>query len=415
MRIKHLSRRLAGDRRGAMAMIVALSMPILIGGAGMTSDVIQWAYMKRAMQRQADSGALAGAFALAQRRQVQDTVTADLAANANFTLTEPPVIENAPASGPYAGNMRAVRVVLASNVRLPFSGYIMRRPVLIPAEATAAVVAKGQFCVLALEQTDRTGIDMGGNTTLDIGCGLMSNAPAADSVTAGGSSIVNASPVAAVGGVPPSGNYKTGTVLIPYSVAQFDPFAALPDPVVSGNSNNGRVNSNQKRTLSPGNYSGMTLNGDVTLNPGVYYVDGGAFSVGSQAKVSGTGVTIILTSRTAGSDPGSIATVDMNGGAQLNITAPSSGTYAGVLFYQDRRALDEGTNKFNGNSASKYEGAIYIPNQAVWWNGTTGMDIKCLQLVGRRLQFTGNSTITNVCPGAGGASAFAGAAVKLVG
>lgn len=415
MKYNRLARRLAGDRRGAMAMVVALSMPVLIGGVGMTSDVIQWSYMKRAMQRQADSGALAGAFALAQRREVADTVTADLARNSNFTLTEAPQIENAPAAGPYAGNLRAVRVVLSTNVRLPFVGYIMQRAILIPAEATAAVVAKGQFCVLALETGNVTGITMNGNTTLNLGCGLMSNAPPSDSVTAGGSSVVNASPVAAVGGVPPSGNYATGTQLIPYSVPQFDPFSALPDPVVSGASNNGRVNSNQKKTLSPGNYSGMSLNGDVTLNPGVYYVDGGSFSVGSQAKVSGSGVTIILTSRTAASDPGSIASVGMNGGATLNLTAPASGTYAGVLFYQDRRALDTDTNKFNGNSASKFEGAIYIPNQQVWWNGTTGMDIKCLQLVARRLDFTGNSTISNVCTGLSGSSAFSGAAVKLVG
>ena len=46
-----LFRRLAADRRGAMAMVVALSTPVLIGGVGMASDVIQWTYMKRAMQR----------------------------------------------------------------------------------------------------------------------------------------------------------------------------------------------------------------------------------------------------------------------------------------------------------------------------------------------------------------------------
>jgi Flp pilus assembly protein TadG len=413
--IKGLLRSFAPDRRGTMAIVVALSTPVLFGGVGMTADVIQWVYMKRAMQRQADSGALAGAFALSQRRPVAESVTNDLARNANVALTEPAVIENAPTEGVAIGNMRAVRVALSTNVRLPFTGYLMGRSVTIPAEATAQVVAIGDYCVLALETESRTGITMNGNTTLDLGCGLMSNAPPADSVTAGGSSRINASPVSAVGGVPPSNNYQAGTELFPYAIPQFDPFAALPDPVVTSSSNGARVNSNQRRTLSPGNYAGMTLNGDVTLQPGIYYVDGGNFSVGSQARVSGDGVTIILTSATAGSDPGSIATVDMNGGATINLKATTTGTYAGILFYQDRRATDSATNKFNGNSQSRYQGAIYVPNQAVWWNGTTDMDIRCLQLVARRIDFTGNSVITNECPTDSGASAFKGAAVKLVG
>lgn len=414
MRFSGMFRRLAGDRTGGLAMMTALSMPVLIGSVGMAADTIQWTYMKRAMQRQADSGALAGAFAVSQQSNVNNTVTADLARNNNVNMTVTPTIENAPTAGALAGNMRAVRVVLATEVRLPFSGYLMGRAIRIPVEATAQVISQGQYCVLALETTNTTGITMNGNTTLDLGCGMMSNAPAADSVTAGGSAVINATPIAAVGGVPTSSNYRDGTQLIPYSVPQFDPLASLPDPNIQSSSNNGDVNPNQTRTLSPGNYSGMDLKGDVTLLPGVYYIDRGSFSVGAQAVVNGAGVTIILTSKTASYDPGSVATTDINGGATINLTAPTSGTYAGVLFYQDRRALDLGVNKINGNSASKYQGAIYFPKQAMQFNGTSGMDIRCVQLIGRRLDFTGNSTISNVCPPNSGASSFSGTRVKLV-
>ncbi len=414
MRFGTFCRHLAADRRGGLAMITALSMPVLIGSVGMAADTIQWTYMKRAMQRQADSGALAGAFAVSQQRPVNATVTADLARNNNVAMTVTPVIENAPTAGLFAGNMRAVRVLLSTEVRLPFSGYMMGRAITIPVEATAQIVSVGQYCVLALETTDTPGITMGGNTTLDLKCGMMSNAPSATSVTAGGSSSVNASPIAAVGGVPTSSNYAIGTQLVPYSVPQFDPLASLPDPGITNSSNNGNVNSNQSKTLSPGNYSGMNLKGNVTLLPGVYYVDGGQFSAGAQAVINGTGVTIILTSKTAATNPSSIATSDMNGGATINLTAPTSGTYAGVLFYQDRRALDSGVNKINGNSASKYQGAIYFPKQAMQFNGTSGMDIKCIQLIGRRLDFTGNSTITNVCPANSGTGSFSGTRVKLV-
>lgn len=409
-----LFRRIAGDRRGAMAFIVALSTPVLLGGVGMATDVIQWAYMKRAMQRQADSGALAGAFAISQQRNVSQTVTADLARNQNVDLTAAPIIENAPRTGPFTGNTRAVRVALATNVRLPFAGYIMRTAITIPVEATAQVVSQGEYCILALETANTTGIFMNGNTTLDIGCGMMSNSPSATSITAGGSGDIRATPVAAVGGVPTSNNYANGTQLIPYSVPQVDPLAGLPEPQITDRATRFNDKPQGKTTVSPGVYSGMNIQGDVKFNPGVYYIDGSNFSVGSQATVTGDGVTIILSSRTAANNPGSIATVDMNGGATINLTAPTSGTYAGVLFYQDRRAEDSGTNKINGNSSSKFQGAIYFPGQQMTFNGTTGMDIKCIQLIARRLDFVGNSAITNVCPAGSGANSFSGTRVKLV-
>jgi hypothetical protein len=409
--------KLAADRRGGVAAIVVVAFPVLIGGVAFAADTIQWTYIKRAIQRQADSAAIAGAFGLAQGSNVNEIATADIARNNNVTLTLAPVIENAPTAGPFVGNARAVRVALGTNVRLPFSGYLMRRDVLIPAEATAQVISIGQYCVLALETASVTGISMGGNGTVNLGCGMMSNSSGSNAVTGFGSSQITATPIAAVGGLRASENYAAGTELVPYSVPQFDPFGSIPNPTVTRGSNLGNVGSNQTATLSPGTYAGMDLKGNVTLSPGTYYIDGGSFSVGSQAVVTGTGVTIVLSSRNASSQPASIATLNINGGASVNLTAPvaGSGTYAGMLFFQDKRAPNVNqTNKINGNSTSKLQGAIYFPSQEIEFTGTTGMDIKCIQLVGRRVKFNGNSTVTNVCPPNSGASAFTGTRVKLV-
>jgi Flp pilus assembly protein TadG len=407
--------RLVQDRRGAVAMILALSTPVLIGSVGLGVDTIQWTLARRELQRQADSAAIAGAYSLAQGASVQDAVTNDLARNASFTLSET-VVENAPTAGPQAGNARAVRVALATEMNLPFSGIMMDGPVEIPAEATAQMVSNGQYCALSLEQGTATGITMWGSSTVNLGCGMATNSRGTTAVAAGGSSSITASPVAAVGVVPASNNYGAGTERISYSVAQPDPFAGLPQPTVVGGYSNGNVNSNQTRTLNPGNYRGMDLKGNVTLNPGVYVIDGGSLSIGSQARVTGSGVTFILTSSTAGSNPNSIATVDMNGGAQLNLTAPASGTYQGVLIYQDRRApLTNQSNKINGNSNSLLQGAIYMAGQEVEFTGTSGMNTNCLQLVSRRITWNGNSRINNVCPAGSGSQSFTGTAIRLVG
>ena len=43
------------------------------------------------------------------------------------------------------------------------------------------------------------------------------------------------------------------------------------------------------------------------------------------------------------------------------------------------------------------------------------MQTNCLQMVGKRVVFNGNSEIDNVCPSGSGASAFIGTRVRLVG
>ncbi len=399
-----------------MAAIVALMVPAFLGCVALGVDTIQFSMWRRMMQRQADSGAIAGALALAQGQSVNSTVTNDLSRNNFVAMTAAPIIENAPTGGSYAGNAKAVRVRLSTSTNLPFSTIVLRRPVVINVEATGALINQGQYCVVALDNRDTVGISMGGNTTLNLGCGMISNTIASSAVTATGSSLITASPIAAVGGLQASSNYSNGTLLIPYTVPQQDPFASLPNPSGFGNgSNNGDVNSNKTRSIDPGTYSGLDIKGTLNMSPGIYYINKGQFSVGAQGVVNGTGVTIILTSDEASYNPSSIATISMNGGATLNLTATTNGTYAGVLFYQDRRALDSGANKINGNSASKLQGAIYFPGQAVEFTGNSDADIRCVQLVARRLIFTGNSNISNECPAGSGAQSFTGTRVKLVG
>ena len=149
------------------------------------------------------------------------------------------------------------------------------------------------------------------------------------------------------------------------------------------------------------------------MAPGVYYIDGSSFALGSQANISGTGVTIIFTSTTP-TNPNSFPSISMHAGAVINLAAPKSGTYEGVLFYQDRRA-PFAQSTINGNSASNIEGGIYFPSQELTFNGNTGMQTRCIQLVAKRLVFTGNSSVVNECPDDGGAESFPTAMVRLVG
>jgi hypothetical protein len=148
----------------------------------------------------------------------------------------------------------------------------------------------------------------------------------------------------------------------------------------------------------------------------VYVLDGGSLSIGAQANVSCSGCAFVFTSRTADTNPNSIGGIgNINGGAQINITAPTGGTYSGLIMYQDRRAvLPNGnqSNQINGNSSSVFQGSFYFPSQRVLFNGTSGMTTDCVQLVGWQVSFSGNTNISNNCPG--GKGGFDGYMVRLV-
>lgn len=276
--------RLQASRRGNIATLTALMMPVLIGSAGLASDSIQWTLTKRMMQRAADSGAIAGAFQLSQSSSisvVRAAATGDINRNDGFRMTITPVINSPATSGSFRDAASAVEVILATDMNLPFTGLIMRGPMRISARAVAEVVGNGDNCVLALENTNTPGIPIGGSATVNLGCGMMSNAPSSTSIIANGASFVTASPVAAVGLVPP-GSYSTGTVRESYALPLRDPYRNLPDPINISNSNNDlRVQPNRSSTFSAGTYRNIDVSGTATFNPGVYYVTG-SVNFGSQ-------------------------------------------------------------------------------------------------------------------------------------
>lgn len=434
-RTYRLNYRLIRDRAGSLATMTALLMPVLIGAAGLASDSVQWTLVRRAMQRQADSAALAGAYALSQSRPVSDTVRADLTKNSNFTLSADPIIENAPTIGPFAGNAKVVRVRLTSVSRLPFSSLFMRSGLAVSVEASAGLVADGEFCILALDSGNSLGITNSGNTTINAGCGMHSNSSGEPAINGQGSADIFASPVSAVGNVDNRSNvFRAGTTFQPFTVNQPDPFAGLADPAFTTRNTSGDVNSNQNRNFTPGVYRGMDIQGTANLAPGTYFIDGRSsgnnlnknlgFNVGSQGRVTctacvgGLGVTIVLTmsSPPASGESNLVAGMKINAGAVINLPAPDTGTYKGVLVYQDRRATTMGEEiNINGNSGAMLRGVIYTPKSQMRFNGNTGMNINCMQLVAHRFVFTGNSSISNVCPAMSGSGTFKGTQVRLMG
>lgn len=440
LRMPALIRDLLADRSANAVVVTAFSILSLIGGAGLATDTIQWALSKRQLQRMADSAVLAGAFTKAKgstaipaacgnlfvgdsERPAKCAAIVELGRYNLLTLNATPN----PTVGTINGYKNAVQVTIDSNTPLPFSSMFMNATPKMQASATAAAVGFGVYCVLALESTTANGISFQGSSTANLSCGAMTNSQATgttnstSTVYAGGSSTITASPISAVGLVPPSSNYSSGTVLNSYAIPQVDPYAAIGLPTGYSCSNQLSVNSkNATNIQNNGNgikcYRGMDIKTTVNFDPGTYVIDGstgGTLSVGAGAAVNCTGCTFILT--TTGTDMTKVATVNMNGNATWNVSAPDTGTYAGIMIYQDRGAiLSAGTNLITGDNSSFMQGAIYLPSQAVQFTGNSYMNTKCLQIVARQISFSGNNTIQNQCPTNSASKAIAGTQIRLV-
>src|SRR5215208_212113 len=221
------------DKRGNALVIAAAALPLVMGSVGLASDTIQWALWKRQLQRAADSGAIAGVYAIVQaegeRTTVSTSVDRDLTHNSHIAYTTTKIVGQ-PASGPYAADPYAVQVQISVQKALSFSGMFMNFTPTITAAATATIAPSGHYCVISLEETASTGIEMTGNATVNLGCGMITNSTSMTAAVATGSSSVTSSPIAAVGGIAASNNWGSGTVLQPFTVAQDDPFKDVGAP-----------------------------------------------------------------------------------------------------------------------------------------------------------------------------------------
>lgn len=452
-----LLKRLWRDRRGNALVIAGAAMPLIVGSAGLASDTIQWTLWKRQLQRLADSGAEAGVYAKIEGNSVDScsnvssatySTPVAYAVKRNNHLPQVPncTATNPPSTGSYTTDSYAVKVAVSMQRRLGFSGMFLTTTPTITATATATIVPSGKYCVVSLENTATTGITATGNANVDLGCGMITNSTSMTAAVATGSSDVTASPIAAVGGISASNNWGSGTVLQPFTIAQPDPFANVnpPDSTTYPTGNCPNLNENSPQDVMTASnftvnstYKAMTgasagamcfgnisISGTVTFPANsVIVLDGGSLSIGAQANVTCDGCTFILTNRSTATSP-TIGNVNINGGATLNLKAPGTSAtgfatnYAGIMIYQDRRAQDgtsaNNQSTINGNATSFLQGAFYFPSQQLQFNGTAGMSTACLQLVARRVYYSGNLDISNVCPSDSDAGAFDGKKVRLV-
>ena len=407
------------DKRGNALIIGAGSLPLLIGSVGLATDTVQWVTWKRQLQRAADSAAFAGAYAKFQDESASAAVSQDLTSNNHVwvpLLGGYPQVSEPADTGPYT---RAVEVSLAVQRSLSFSSMFMSSAPVIRVTARAAAIDSDVFCAIAKETNNTSGIIIQGSANVNLGCGMISNSPHASiSVGVNGNAHnVTADPVAGVGGVPPINGV---TNEISYHLAQPDPYENLYDTDIPASEPCGNMSSHVVSvsggvtTLEPGCYSGNNqfkfTGGTTHLQPGTYYLDGTDFDA-QGGTITGTGVTIVLT----GSNPGQIK---LNGNATLQLSAPTadpSDPFYKMLIIQSPNATNSNNvNNLNGTNSSSFDGAVYFPNQEIEFSGSSGSMTKCVMVVARRINFSGNANLQNDLAGCTAATKVKGKVIRLI-
>lgn len=314
-----------------------------------------------------------------------------------------------PTSGSKAGVGQAVEVIIHRRVQPALVGFFVKGPVDLAGRAVASVQSTGgSFCVLALEVTAQSTVVNGASSINLPNCGLAVNSANAQAVLVTGSASITATHVSIVGGYRTTGVARVTTTVAPAPATGqaplADPYADLPLPSYGGCTyTNFHLASNTKATLYPGVYCNglrVTDAAEATLMPGTYIIDRGTFTVAGSAKFKALGgVTFIMTSSTGSNYP----SIYQEGATTMYIEAPTSGPYAGIAIFQDRRAPASGNNRFTGSTNQAITGAIYIPSQTVTWEGTAGSGnpAQCTQIVARALTINGSATLRNNCAGTG--------------
>lgn len=384
-----------------VATIFALSLPIVVGAAGFGVETSYWYYNSLKLQATADAAAYAGALEQISGSDKPTIVAAATQSAASNGLGSGTIVVNTPpASGPNTAK-KAVEVIVHQNVDRMFTSIFTQGQVPEQARAVALITNASKSCMTALDVTASQAVLFSGNTSVKVtGCVVMSNSNASDAIKLQGSAALQVDCLISAGGV--SLNNPVTTVCpapITQALPAADPFADLPTPAAS----NPCQNTN-KSTLKPGTYcSGLSLSGSVTLQPGVYVVQGN-LKINANASVTGSGVTIFM----SGS-----STVSMNGNASVQLSAPTSGAYSGVLFYGDR-AGSSASSTFNGTADSLLTGAIYFPRQQISYLGNFSGNGGCTQVVADTIQWSGSSTINQDCTSLGMRDIPAAQSVALV-
>lgn len=375
--------------RGQALVLIVLAITGLLGITGLIVDGGAAYTDRRHAQNAADTAALGAALKYVRDG---DWSSAELAGyeraasngyNNNQT-TNTVHVHCPPEGGKYNGNPEFVQVIIETSTPTYFAKLLGINQVANKVEAVSharpsepSPVNKGNAMV-SLKPNGRGAFrSHGTNETIVYGGGVFVNSNNDCAFEQVGNSVMTV-PVGIniVGGACLNGSVSPAdTILTGASPIPEEPVVLPPEPFCEQDA------VQKDNYLTPGNWVGtFPPSGVIALKSGLYCVDG-TFMLNAHDTLIGKSVVIYMRS----------GNIHWDGGAQINLSAPTTGPFAGLLIYMPL-SNDEGVI-INGNSDSTFIGTILAPASDIQVNGTASTEGYHSQIIGYTIDLIGTANL----------------------
>ena len=357
-----------------------------MGAAGLGVDMGYLRYQQKQMQNAADAAAVAAAAELNYGDYVTSGQT-DAARN-GFTDGSNSVtvaVNSPPTLGLYAHQSNFVEVIITDTLPTYFMKFAGISSETVSARAVGHIWS-GTDCIYALSPTATDAVFINGTNNITATCGVMDDSNATEAFKINGNGYFSVASTAITGGWTDTGGGlvtptpTTGVPPLP------DPLSYLAKPTVGSCTFNSKQTINGTSTLNPGVYCGginVNGNGNATFTAGLYIINGGVLTLNGGSTAYGKGVTFYVTGG---------ASVNISGGDNTTLIAPTTGTYAGILIFQDRS--DSSTASVSGTANTNITGALYFADAQLTYSGNNSQTAYDL-IVAKTLVFNGNTTVND--------------------
>lgn len=396
-RLSELGRRYFGAEDGNILVMSAFGATLLMGAMALSVDAGRLMLAQHQMQAFADAAAMAGALEIntcgsttnctAMQTAVTDAVkdvgatTVNIVTQCGSTTGKTGLVvqlNNGPcanSSDPNYGSSTYVEAVVGQNISTVFGTLLHQNSFYVEARAEAGGPGQPSACIYVLDPNTSSAVTFNGGTVTATNCGMQVDSTQNPAVMIDSGVTISLKDVDMVTTSSPGYTNNGGTINVTPQNKQpsiSDPLASLAVPSTtpcgtstsspySGSANNISVGS--AVTLNPGVYcGGINFNSGtytVTMNPGTY-VFTAAVNVNGSVTLKGTGgVTMYFSS----------GTLQLNSSAIADLVAPTTGTYAGILYFQSR--TNSSGVDLDSATSSVFQGVIYAPDAKLTMNSNS--------------------------------------------
>ena len=355
------------NRAANFATMLALTAPVIMVGMGAVIDYSHAITERQRIQVALDSAVLAGVSSGATTGV--SVANAYLTANFGACPTAPTTPcftfnSDGSLSGTVSYNMPTLfgAVTGASTLTLDVTAKAAMG-------SGASASAGNSVCILLLSTTANPGLTANSginvnapNCEIDV---ASTNTNSAANFNSGGKITSQSLCIAGKNIINNGGSY---TVLNTQCATVANPYVGkLPAPVSTTCPTNtpGTFDGNSI-TMTPGVFCGtINFNGTptVSFSPGVYVIKNGTWNVNG-GTWTGSGVTFYFADASS--------KIQFNSGMSLTLSAPTTGSYSGILFYEPD-GLSTSQFVFNDSVGENLTGLIYLPSRDLTFNSTSNM------------------------------------------